>query len=79
VSCDAGLLEDARVDLGLSVRELWLDYFALGGDADLDEIGAILDGVTGPSDHDYDVLAVALNEKYVDRGEDHRLPYSTRG
>ena len=76
MSNDAAVLEDARKDLGLSVRELWLDYFALGGSAALDEVGAFLGGTTSPSDHDYDVLAVALNETYLDRGGDHPVPYS---
>jgi hypothetical protein len=76
VSCNAALLEHARVDLGLSVRDLWFDYFALGGSAALGTLGAFLDGAEAPSDHDYDVVAVALNETYGDRGGDHPVPYS---
>jgi hypothetical protein len=78
MSNDAALLEAARRELGLSVRDLWLDYFALGGSADVHEIGDFLGGMASPSDHDYDVLAVALNETYRDRGADHPVPYSIR-
>jgi hypothetical protein len=78
VSFEIAALEDARVDLGLSVHALWLDYFALGGYAGPVEVAAFLSGATEPSDHDYDVLAVALNETYLDRGGDHPVPYSTR-
>jgi hypothetical protein len=77
MSNDAAVLEDARRELGRSMRDLWLDYFALGGGADLPEVTAFLGGETTPSDHDYDVLAVALNETYLDRGQHHPVPYST--
>ena len=79
MSCDAAVLENARRELGLSMRRLWLDYFALGGHADLTEVAGYLRGERHPADHDYDVLAVALNETYLDRGHDHPVPYATRG
>jgi hypothetical protein len=76
VSCDAALLEDARVDLGLTVRELWLDYFALGGRVAPSVLGDFLSGAEIPSDHEYDVVAVALNETYRDRGGANPVHYS---
>jgi hypothetical protein len=76
MSCDAALLEDARLDLGLSLRDLWVEYFALGGKATLSHVHAFLDGAEILSDHEYDVLAVALNETYRDRGGNHPVPYS---
>jgi hypothetical protein len=78
MSCDAAVLEEARAELGLSVRDLWLDYFALGGAAEPSAVRAFLRGDATPSDRDYDLLALALNETYLERGQDHPVPYSTR-
>lgn len=69
-------LERARRHLGLSVSELWLRYFALGGMYTALEVDATLFGALLPSDHDHDMLAVALNECFAAAGGDHPVPYS---
>lgn len=73
------VLEHARRDVGLSVGELWFRYFALGGMRTALEIEAYLFGALSSEDHDRDVLAVALNERFAEQGRDHPIPYSGEG
>ena len=69
-------LEAARLDLGLTVADLWLDYFALGGLLDVDGLSTYLaDAGPGTSDADHDALVHALNEALDDAGRPSRLPY----
>ena len=73
------LLETARRELGLSHGELWLRYFALGGMGTSLEVEAYLYGALVPSDHDRNVIAVALNERFAELGRDHPLRYTEDG
>jgi len=68
------ILEAARVQAGMSFSELWVAYFALGGVSPPQVVRSYLDGVGTPL-ADYDVLAQAINERYVDRGGNHPVPY----
>ena len=68
------VLEAARVHAGLSFDDLWLDYFALGGAEPPGQLHAYLVGGVGPMD--YDIVAQAINERFVERGGDHPVPYS---
>lgn len=70
------LLEQARRTLGLSVSDLWLRYFAIGGMSTELEIEAILYRALIPSDADHDMIAVALNERFSELGGDHPIRYS---
>ena len=70
------VLEQARQDSGLSITELWLRYFTLGGMHTALEVEAVLFGALIATDHDRDVLAVALNERFAELGGDHPLRYS---
>lgn len=69
-------LERARVDVGLSHSELWFQYFALGGMSTALEVEAYLYDALAPTEHDRDLIAVALNERYAELGGDHPIPYS---
>lgn len=69
-------LEQARRDTGLSVSDLWMRYFALGGMSSAMEVEAILYGALVGEVVDRDLLAVALNERFAELGGDHPLPYS---
>ncbi|MFN2608296.1 MAG: hypothetical protein ABR511_10495 [Acidimicrobiales bacterium] len=69
------VLEAARVQAGMEPGEVWLAYFALGGMEWPDVVQAIFDGSVAPSRADYDMLAHALNERFVDRGGNHPVPY----
>lgn len=70
-------LEQARRTLGLSVDELWLRYFALGGMCTVLEVEAHVVGALVAEPHDHDILAVALNERFSELGGDHPVSYST--
>ena len=70
------VLERARQDVGLSLDELWLRYFALGGMSTALEVEAFLYGALVAIAHDRDIIAVALNERYAELGGDHPIAYS---
>lgn len=68
------VLDAARQQAGMSFQDLWIAYFALGGTALPDEVRAYLGG--GPvASMDYDVLAQAINERFLDMGDNHPVPY----
>ncbi|MEJ7800521.1 MAG: hypothetical protein WKF60_08385 [Ilumatobacter sp.] len=69
-------LERARVDVELSHSELWFRYFELGGMSTALELEAYLYEALAPTEHDRDLIAVALNERYAELGGDHPIPYS---
>ena len=71
----AGVLDRARIELGLSQSQLWLLYFALGGMSDEFEMEAFLVGALRPSPHDHDLIAHALNELFSEHGRNHPIPY----
>ena len=71
-----GTLEQARRDVRMTVGDLWMRYFALGGMSSAFEVEAYLLGALVAPDHDHDVLAVALNERFSELGGDHPVPYS---
>jgi hypothetical protein len=50
----------------LSVQELWLRYFALGGDAGPTEIDAYLNGLMGLTEFQHNILALAVNERLAE-------------
>jgi len=68
-------LERFRKDADLTRGELWLRYFELGGMGTALELEAILYGALLPSPHDHDVIAHALNERFVELGGNHPVPY----
>lgn len=68
-------LNQARLDADLSHAELWMRYFELGGMSSGLEVEAYLYGALQPTTHDYNVLAHALNERFVELGGDHPVPY----
>ena len=69
-------LDQARQAADLTPGELWFRYFELGGMSSPLEVDAYLFGALQPTHHDYDVLAHALNERFVELGGDHPVPYS---
>ncbi len=72
-------LQRARHRAGLTVAELWLRYFGLGGMSTPLEVDAVLHGAVSPSDFEYDILAHAINERFLELGRDHPVPYSDSG
>jgi hypothetical protein len=69
------VLEAARVQAGMSFNELWIAYFALGGAETAGAVRAFLGSETDPPLVDFDVLAQAINEKFMDMGSNHPTPY----
>ncbi|MFP5318989.1 MAG: hypothetical protein ACLGI2_11940 [Acidimicrobiia bacterium] len=67
------VLEAARVQASMSVSDLWLAYFALGGEMRPDGLRSYLADGTGRVE--YDIVAQALNERFSDLGADHPVPY----
>jgi hypothetical protein len=72
----SGVLDRSRQDADLSHGELWLRYFELGGMSTAFELEAFLYGALEPSPHDHDVIAHALNERFVELGGNHPVPYT---
>jgi hypothetical protein len=72
---ESDVLEHARQEVGLSVGELWIRYFAVGGMSEPLEMEAVLFGALVASPADRDLLAVALNERFSELGGDHPIPY----
>jgi hypothetical protein len=69
------LLDRCRQDAGLSNLELWSRYFALGGMSTPLQLKAFVDGAVQPSSHEHDLIAHALNERFVELGGNHPVPY----
>lgn len=74
-SRDLGSLERGRLDAGLSHRELFLRYFELGGMSSAFQLEGFLYQALRPTQHDHDVVAHALNERFVELGGNHPVPY----
>jgi hypothetical protein len=68
-------LEQGRIGSGLSLGELFLRYFELGGMSSALQMEAFLYNALEPTSHDHDVVAQALNERYVELGGNHPVPY----
>jgi len=80
LSCDhpaLDVLETYRQEAGLSYGELWLRYFELGGISSRTDVEAIVCGAIVPSASDYEVIALALNERLAELGRDYPVPYAT--
>ncbi|SDD05445.1 Stage II sporulation protein E (SpoIIE) [Geodermatophilus telluris] len=60
----------------LTLEQLWLRYFELGGDADLFDLETHLDGLACLPDVDGDLLAVAVNERLDELSAARRVPFS---
>jgi hypothetical protein len=69
------VLERARREVGLTQTELWLRYFELGGMSAALELEGFLAGVLRPSRHDYDLVAHAINERFVELGGNRPVAY----
>ena len=70
------VLDTFRQDAALSHGELWLRYFELGGMSTGLQLEAYLYGALRPSPYDHDLIAHALNERFVELGGNHPVPYA---
>lgn len=69
-------LDRERLSLGMSVPQLWLEYFALGGSMTPSQLGEALSGAAGMGAYDHDLVVQALNERHLEVGNTHRLAYA---
>jgi hypothetical protein len=70
------VLDLFRIDAALSHGDLWLRYFELGGMSTGLQLEAYLYGALRPTSHDHDIIAHALNERFVELGGNHPVPYA---
>ena len=59
----------------LTLAEVWLRYFALGGVAPREDVETHIAGLAVLSPAEHDVLAHAINEWFAERDLDHPIPY----
>lgn len=69
-------LESGRELAGLSVLDLWVAYWSIGGMATPQALMTYLDGTQVPEAGDYDVVAQAINDQFIGREMDHPVPYA---
>jgi hypothetical protein len=62
--------------LELPLGDLWMSYLGLGGDLPLNRIEDFFDHGGSLESADYDRLAQAVNEFFMDAGNDHPVRYS---
>ncbi len=73
----AGLSLHDGYDLsGLTDWTLWLHYASVGGVGGQLEVEACLLGLLTTTPHEHTVIAQALNEHFLERGEDHPVAYT---
>lgn len=58
-----------------SVTDLWIAFVAAGGARSRDDVEAHVNGAVALSDGQSDVLAAALNDALMERGERARVAY----
>jgi len=68
-------LDQARREAGLTITELWIRYFGLGGMSTPIELEAYLLGALEPTPHERNLVAHAINEHHMELGGDHPVPY----
>ena len=68
-------LRDGMDLSGMSVQQLWLRYIGLGGCETPTDIQHQLLGTVAIGDHEHNLLAQAINEHFIERGQDHPVHY----
>jgi hypothetical protein len=59
----------------LTERDLWLRYFALGGDLGPSEVDAYLHGLRPLPELEHNILALAVNDRLRELSPGPRAPY----
>jgi hypothetical protein len=62
--------------LGVPLEHVWVDYVGLGGALSIVALEDFVSGSSVLTDSDYDRLAQAINELFMDRQQDHPCPYA---
>ncbi len=75
-SAEPGISLQAGMQLsGLTFPELWLRYIAVSGTVGELELEAYVLGLLVPDAYQHNLIAQALNEHFIDRGQDHPVAY----
>jgi hypothetical protein len=61
-------LEAGRQLAGLTLEQLWVAYFSLGGFASRETLRRELSGAVPLSANEHDLIAHAINERFMDLG-----------
>ena len=73
---DPGLtLADGMQKAGLTYPELWERYIAIGGAGAVDDLRDHVENSSCSDDHEHNVIAQALNDVFVERGQNHPVAY----
>jgi hypothetical protein len=73
------MLHAAFVASGLTLSELWLGYFGLGGNSSELQLSRYVAGTDHPDDHEHDLIAQTLNERFQDLDVDDPVAYASEG
>jgi hypothetical protein len=60
---------------GMDFGELWLRYISVSGAAGPFEVEAYVLGLLAPTVYEHDLIAQAINESFIDQGENHPVGY----
>jgi hypothetical protein len=72
----AGFTLSEGMDLaGLDYPSLWIRYVALGGNGTAEDLRRHVTGDSCQDDAEHNVIAQAINEAFMDRGENHPVAY----
>lgn len=68
-------LHSGLLATGMDPHELWLRYVGVSGAAGPLEVEAYVLGLLTPSDYEHDLIAQAINEWFIERGQGHPVAY----
>ncbi len=68
-------LDEARERAGLTLSDLWVRYFAAGGDHGAIELDAVIHGALLATREEHDLIAQVLNERFTQLGAGTPVPY----
>jgi hypothetical protein len=68
-------LEDGMRLSGMSYQELWLRHIAVSGTIGELELEAYVLGLLVADDFQHNLIAQAINEYFLDQGQDHPVAY----
>jgi hypothetical protein len=57
------------------MEDLWTAYLGLGGTSSLPDVAAFVTSTAEPSPYEHDLLAQALNERFIEMGWDMPVSY----
>jgi hypothetical protein len=77
--CRFKLVEKYRQYGVLSIEELWLRCFELGGMNTQLQLDAFLHGIIRPTPHEHNLMAVALNQYFMEFDPSQFAPYVEDG